>query len=601
MRVRDRNDSVVDEETNLLGDVSRRASHDLSGEVSSEGNDLASNERVGALVASGAKSGTLEQGGEVESGQGVENDDLVSSISVDGLVEREVSRRVVVSLVKGRVGWGVGVGEACKPLLEETLALSSGDGRTRSVVVVEGQIVVVLVVDEVLLSEKTAEAGVAKSVGLVRAKLQHINDVGGSEVEGARNLRVESSKGCVESVVGELGGNSATDATTAGNVGVGADLVRSTRVVDGRVLDKDLDVDLVQVLRDTEETSSKVLSSLDHAVLRLGAEDGKSILLGEVVEELTVQLTVLNTKLEVLAATEGGKKLSTKLVGPVSQESQLTSDVEARSGGIADLLGESRRTSTASGVTSTVAVQKKHLVDGAALRDQGVGLVKTVVGRRDRVPGAEVTPVLCDVELVAESRRAVRLRDSQRESGSGSRVVRVQRSCLNSIGLLTSGGRSGEANLRLVREEGGVDLGCELSIDLHIRTMDVLLTASRGEDIAGGRAGNLGVREDTGRAGRAGLGANSSSRAGLGGRAYGADSGGRGHIGHEGHGGYVEQGRTHFGRVKQVSVVYSLWIWEGRRPGICTAAPSRSRQATADPPGHIRQLAPSTADEKCMD
>lgn len=351
------------------------------------------------------------------------------------------------------------MGEASEPLLEETLALSSGYRRTRTVVVVERQVVVVLVVDEVFLGEETAEAGVAESVGLVGAELEHINDIGGGEVEGTRNLRVQSGKSCVESVVGELGGNSATDATAAGNVGVGADVVRSTRVVDGRVLNKNLNVDLVKVLGDTEETSSKVLGSLDHAVLRLGAEDGKSILLGEVVEELTVQLTVLDTELEVLAAAKGSKKLSTELVSPVSQESQLTGDIEARSGGIVDLLGESGRTSTASGVTSTVTVQQKHLVDGAAIRDQGVSLVQTIVGRRDRVPGTEVTPVLCNVKLITKGRRAMRLRHSQRESGSGSRVVRVQRSSLDGIALETSGGRSGEADLGLVGEDGGVDLG----------------------------------------------------------------------------------------------------------------------------------------------
>lgn len=98
--VGNRDDSIVDEETNLLGDVSGRAGHDLSGEVGGEGNDLASNERVGALVAGSAESGTLEQGGEVEGSQGVENNDFVGGIGVDGLVQREVGRRVVVSLVK---------------------------------------------------------------------------------------------------------------------------------------------------------------------------------------------------------------------------------------------------------------------------------------------------------------------------------------------------------------------------------------------------------------------------------------------------------------------------------------------------------------------
>jgi hypothetical protein len=418
--VRDGNDSIVDEEADLLGHVSGRASHDLSGEVGGEGNELAGNEGVGAGVASGAKRGTAEQGSEVESSEGIKNNNLVSSIGIDGLVQREVSRRVVESLVKSRCGIGVSVGEACQPLLEETLALSSRDGRARSIVVVEGQVVIVFVVDEVLLSEETTELGVAESVGLVRAKLQHINGVDISKVESTRNLRVQSGESGIESVDGELVGDGATDTTTTGNVRVGADLVSSTRVVDGRVLDQDFNVDLVQVFGNTEETSSKVLGSLDHAILRLGAEDGEGVLLSEVVEQLTVQLTVLDTKLEVLATAKGGKELSSELVGPVSQESQLASHIEARGGGIVDLLSESRRTSTARGVTSTVAVQQEHLVDSAAIGNQRARFGQAVIGRRDRVPRTQITPVLCNIELVAKCRRTMRLRHSQGESGSGS-------------------------------------------------------------------------------------------------------------------------------------------------------------------------------------
>lgn len=404
MRIRDGNDSIVDEEADLLGHVSRGAGHDLSGEVGGEGNELAGNEGVGAGVTSGAERRTAEQGSEVESSEGVKNNDLVGSIGIDGLVQREVGRRVVVSLIESGCGIGVSVGEACEPFLEETLALSSRDRRTRSVVVVERQVVVVFVVDEVLLSEETTELGVAESVGLVRAKLQHINGVDTSEVESTRNLRVQSGESGIESVDGELVGDGATDATTAGNVGVGTDFISGTRVVDGRVLDQDLDVDLVQIFGDTEETSSKVLGSLDHAVLRLGTEDGQGVLLGEVVQELTIQLTVLDTKLEVLATAKGSKKLSSELVGPVSQESQLASHIEARGGGIVDLLSESRRTSTASGVTSTMAVQQEHLVDSAAIGNQRACFGQTIVGRRDRVPRTQITPVLCDVELVAKCR-----------------------------------------------------------------------------------------------------------------------------------------------------------------------------------------------------
>ncbi|KAG9897150.1 hypothetical protein KCU94_g10339, partial [Aureobasidium melanogenum] len=88
--------------------------------------------------------------------------------------------------------------------------------------------------------------------------------------------------------------------------------------------------------------------------------------------------------------------------------------------------------------------------------------------------------------------------------------------------------------------------------------------------------------------------------AGLGGRAHGANSSSRGHIGDERQGSYVEQGREHLGRVGEVSGVYSFGSGSADDLTFVPQHPSRSRQTTADPPGHIRQLAPSTAGEKRM-
>jgi hypothetical protein len=52
--------------------------------------------------------------------------------------------------------------------------------------------------------------------------------------------------------------------------------------VQSTYLYENLNVDLVEVLWDTEETSSKVLGSLNHTVLGLSAEDGESLLGGAV-------------------------------------------------------------------------------------------------------------------------------------------------------------------------------------------------------------------------------------------------------------------------------------------------------------------------------
>ena len=52
-------------------------------------------------------------------------------------------------------------------------------------------IIIILVGEEVFLTEKIAEGRVAQSMGLVGAKLKHSNDIGGGDIH-ARNL----TKGC---------------------------------------------------------------------------------------------------------------------------------------------------------------------------------------------------------------------------------------------------------------------------------------------------------------------------------------------------------------------------------------------------------------------
>lgn len=233
----------------------------------------------------------------------------------------------------------------------------------------------------------------------------------------------------------------ATDATTAGDVGVGASGVSSARVVNVVGLHEDLNVDLVHVLWNTKEASGKVLGGFDHTILRLSAEDRESLGGGEVVEQLAVELTVLDTELEVLAAAKGSQELSTELVGPSSEKTELAGGPEAVAclGCVGNLGGESGRGGTTGRVTSTVTVQKLHLVDGAASWDVGAGVGKTVVGRADRVPGSQVTPESTDVDLVTQVVcRAMGLGQNQWEGLGRSVVVRVSRSGLSRSRLDTS-------------------------------------------------------------------------------------------------------------------------------------------------------------------
>jgi hypothetical protein len=77
----------------------------------------------------------------------------VRGVGVDALVQREVRRRVVECLVQSRVGRGVRTCEARYVLIQVAFSLRSGDGGARAVVVVEGEVVVVFVVEEVALRE----------------------------------------------------------------------------------------------------------------------------------------------------------------------------------------------------------------------------------------------------------------------------------------------------------------------------------------------------------------------------------------------------------------------------------------------------------------
>ena len=136
---------------------------------------------------------------------------------------------------------------------------------------------VVLVVLEVLLGEKLAEARVAERISLVRAQLEHRDDVGRGEVQ-ALDLAVESRLSVAQGGRGELAGGRRTVVRLGVVVGVLAGLVGSAGDVEAGSLNGNLDVDLVQVLGHTEESGREVLGGLDHSVLALGSEHGDGAL-----------------------------------------------------------------------------------------------------------------------------------------------------------------------------------------------------------------------------------------------------------------------------------------------------------------------------------
>ena len=66
-----------------------------------EGDLLAGDEGITPLVTFRIQWWSLKQSGKIESGQRIQDDDLVSSICVDGLVEGEIGRCVVESEIQG--------------------------------------------------------------------------------------------------------------------------------------------------------------------------------------------------------------------------------------------------------------------------------------------------------------------------------------------------------------------------------------------------------------------------------------------------------------------------------------------------------------------
>ena len=134
-----------------------------------------------------------------------------------------------------------------------------------------------LEVRKVLFGEQSTELGVPKRVSLVRAQLEHGDSVGRGErvsldlVLQAREgswvlvwvIHFHQARLTVESIISKRRGDLASDRASRSDVGVGASLVWCSGVVGPGRLDDNLEVVIVEEIRDAEEASSKVLRRLD--------------------------------------------------------------------------------------------------------------------------------------------------------------------------------------------------------------------------------------------------------------------------------------------------------------------------------------------------
>jgi hypothetical protein len=94
------------EKAQLPGGLVCGALQDLGREMGGEGHDLACDEGVAALVALDAQGRAVEQSGQVERRQRVEDNDFVGGVGVDGVVERKLRCVVVIGFVESRVRGG---------------------------------------------------------------------------------------------------------------------------------------------------------------------------------------------------------------------------------------------------------------------------------------------------------------------------------------------------------------------------------------------------------------------------------------------------------------------------------------------------------------
>jgi len=210
-----------------------------------------------------------------------------------------------------------------------------------------------------------------------------------------------------------------------------------------------------------KEASSKVLGGLDHAVLRLCTEDGKRAGLGEVVEEMAIQLPVCHSQHEVLAAAKRREQVGAQLVAPVAEERQIARESQPRLGRIAQFTCKLLRASPLGRVPRSVTVKQVHLGNLTTSGDQRAGLRQAIIGRVDRVPGCQIAPVPRNVTFGRSSLAAViRLWLDQRERVGRATVVRVRLRRLNRRRFDAGGCRAREADYRLGREEAAVDLCC---------------------------------------------------------------------------------------------------------------------------------------------
>lgn len=92
-------------EANLSGRLVSRTLQNLRGEMGCEWYQFAGYEAATVLITERTQWWSSEQRSQIERRQGVEDNNFMGGVGVDGIVQREVGRGIVESEVQGRC-WG---------------------------------------------------------------------------------------------------------------------------------------------------------------------------------------------------------------------------------------------------------------------------------------------------------------------------------------------------------------------------------------------------------------------------------------------------------------------------------------------------------------
>lgn len=150
-----------------------------------------------------------------------------------------------------------------------------------------GAHVVILVIGKLVGGEERAEIRITQRIRLIRTQLQHGDNIRRGDIHPLQ-ITPQPLDRPVEHFRSILGRHRTPYRTPRSHVCIRADLIRCPRDVLSGSFRRNLDIHLIEVFWDPEETRREVLGSLNHSILGFGTEYRKSPTFCEIVEQVSV-------------------------------------------------------------------------------------------------------------------------------------------------------------------------------------------------------------------------------------------------------------------------------------------------------------------------